>query len=96
MAEELRAEHRHDLHQVLAYAATSDADQITSVLVYPMLLPTWQRLVERNRTLTAATIAVGGRVLRLVLMGIPIQMPGPASVRELIASWDGLARWDAD
>ena len=95
LAEELQAEHRHDLHQVLAYAATSDADQITSVLVYPMLLPTWQRLVERNRTLTVATIAVGGRVLRLVLMGIPIQMPSPDSVRQLIASWDALTLWDA-
>ncbi len=95
LAEELQTEHRHDLHQVLAYAATADADQITSVLVYPMLLPTWQRLVERNRVLTVATIAVGGRALRLVLMGVPIQMPGPASVRELTASWEALALWDA-
>ncbi len=67
LAEELQAEHRHDLHQVLAYAATFGATQITTVLVYPMLLPTWQRLVERNRVLSAATIAVGGRVVRLVL-----------------------------
>ena len=65
------------------------------MLVYPMLLPTWQRLVERSRALTTATIAVGGRVLRLVLMGIPIQMPGPASMRELIASWEALTLWDA-
>ena len=50
-----------------AYAATFGATQITTVLVYPMLLPTWQRLVERNRVLSAATIAVGGRVVRLVL-----------------------------
>jgi hypothetical protein len=95
LAEELQAEHRHDLHQVLAYAATSDADRITSVLVYPMLLPTWQRLVERNRTLTAAMIAVGGRVLRLVLMGIPIQMPGPDAIRQLLRTWDALTLPDA-
>ena len=90
LAEELKAEHRHDLHQVLAYAATCDADQITSVLVYPMLLPAWQRLVERNRAVTTATIAVGGRTLRLVLTGIPLQIPSPDSVRQLITSWDAL------
>lgn len=95
LADELQAEHRHDLHQVLAYAAAADADRITSALVYPMLFPSWQRLVERNRSLTAATISTGGRVLRLVLLGIPIQMPSSASVRDLIASWDGLARWEA-
>ena len=91
LAEELQAEHRHDLHQVLAYAATADADEVTSVLVYPMFLPTWQRLVETNRTFTAATIAVGGRVLRLVLTGVPVQMPSANSVSEVVASWDALA-----
>ena len=95
LAEELQAEHRHDLHQVLAYAATFGATQITTVLVYPMLLPTWQRLVERNRVLSAATIAVGGRVVRLVLAGVPIQMSSPDSIRQLIASWNGLNLWDA-
>ena len=95
LAEELQAEHRHDLHQVLAYAATCDADQITSVLVYPMHLPTWQRLAERNRVVTMATIAVGGGALRLVLMGVPIQIPSPDSVRQLIDSWESLTLFEA-
>jgi 5-methylcytosine-specific restriction endonuclease McrBC regulatory subunit McrC len=34
LAEELQSEHRHDIHQILAYAAATDARQITTVLVY--------------------------------------------------------------
>ena len=33
LRDELRAEHRHDLHQVLAYASLYGADEITAVLV---------------------------------------------------------------
>ncbi|MBK6314265.1 MAG: hypothetical protein IPF53_08095 [Blastocatellia bacterium] len=35
-ADELKERHRADLHQVLAYAALYDADEITATLVYPL------------------------------------------------------------
>ncbi len=35
-AEETREQHRADLHQVLAYAALYDFEEVTTTLVYPL------------------------------------------------------------
>ena len=89
-AEELRADHRHDVHQVLAYASAIDAPNITAVLAYPLRLSTWQRLSDRERTVTLATVTGGGREVHLALLAVPLQVPATASVRQLVAAWEGL------
>lgn len=92
---ELQSEHRHDVHQALAYAATRNAAQITTVLAYPMRLATWQRLADRNRTVTTATIAAGSREVRVALAGVPIQTPETGSANALVQAWDVLKYADA-
>ena len=90
LGQELQSEHRHDVHQALAYAATRDASQITTVLAYPMQLTTWQRLAERNRTIATATISAGPREVRIALAGVPIQTMETVPVRALIQAWEAL------
>ncbi|NQU41931.1 hypothetical protein HQ520_01505 [bacterium] len=90
VSEQLRCEHRHDLHQVLAYAALYDAPNITSMLVYPMQQRTWQRLAVRNRTTTLASLRHGGRNLTLALSGIPLGIPAGFLPQVLIEPWNRL------
>ena len=95
LAEELQSEHRHDVHQALAYASTRDAPQITTLLAYPMRLPTWQRLAERGRTIITATIAAGSREVRIALAGVPIQTPHTGFSHALIQAWEVLKYQEA-
>ena len=95
LGEELQSEHRHDVHQALAYAATRDASQITTILAYPMRLATWQRLAERNRTVTTATIAAGSREVRVALVGVPIQTPETGFADKLVQAWEVLKYTEA-
>ncbi len=90
LGEELQLEHRHDVHQALAYAATRDAAHITTVLAYPMRLNTWLRLAEHNRTVNTATIAVGSREIRVALAGVPIQTPGTGFAGSFVHAWEAL------
>jgi hypothetical protein len=87
LADELQAEHRRDMHQALAYAAVCDADELTTVLTYPMRLETWERLREVNRNVAAATLAVGNKEIKVALIGIPIQTNRSDLVGELVNSW---------
>ena len=89
-SQELRDEHRHDLHQVLAYASLFEGAEITAVLVYPMFERTWSRLAEHRRTVTQASLAGGGRRVHLALAGIPVRLPETVSVSEVARSLDGL------
>jgi hypothetical protein len=91
LANELREGHRHDIHQALAYAATCEADSVTTVLVYPMQLSTWQRLVGDGRSITTATVSEGGRNLRIALAGIPLHLPSGEFTHQLVDSWNRLA-----
>jgi hypothetical protein len=74
LADETQSEHRHDIPQALAYAATSNARQITTVLVYLMRLPAWERLTARGRSLTVAEVSGGDRTVKVALAGVPIQL----------------------
>lgn len=91
LAEELRAEHRHDVHQVLAYAALFDAREVTSVLVYPMHARTWSRLAAYGTTLVTGVLTTGGRTVTLALAGIPMVMPTDHDVSSLTRDWESLA-----
>ncbi len=90
LADELRQEHRHDLHQVLAYASVFGGEQVTTVLAYPMRLHTWQALAERNLTFTSATVNTGTRQLTIALIGLPLQMPRPDLVGYALECWNAL------
>ena len=87
LSEELRAEHRADLHQALAYAALADAPQVDSVLVYPQLGQ------DDRSPATVATVTSGRRRVRLILAAVPFGYRGPEhqerslkSFRELLAA----------
>lgn len=69
--EEARAAHRADVHQVLAYAALYDAEEITSTLVYPLRRQTWETLAANGRDRVTAELTHGGRRVLLVLRGLP-------------------------
>lgn len=70
-AEETREAHRADLHQVLAYAALFDADEVVTTLVYPLRLETYRALSRQGRAVSSAELVHGGRLLRLELRGLP-------------------------
>lgn len=83
LQEELRTEHRHDIHQILAYAALFDAVNVVAVLAYPMHAGTWTRLSERGGAITHARIHAAGRSLTLALAGFPMQLAGPTGLSDL-------------
>lgn len=70
--EMIRQQHRHDLLQVLAYAATKPTRKITCFLAYPCQEKTWQSLKERNRLFHRASIPAGVRELNLILTAVPM------------------------
>jgi hypothetical protein len=76
LMDEVKAAHRADVHQVLAYAALYDADQITATLVYPLRHETWTILRQRGLDVSRADLGHGGRLVRLELRGLPFGRPG--------------------
>jgi hypothetical protein len=70
-SDEARESHRADLHQVLAYSALYDADEVTATLVYPLRRSTWEALEQRGRSTSRAELLHGGRRIRLELRGLP-------------------------
>ena len=73
-AEETRAAHRADLHQVLAYASLYEADEITASLVYPLRRETYEALAARGCDRSVAELVRGGRRVVLELRGRPFGM----------------------
>lgn len=72
--EEAREAHRADLHQVLAYAAIHEAEEITATLMYPLRRDAWNTLVEQQRDTTTSELVHGGRRVLLKLRGLPFGM----------------------
>jgi len=69
-SDEARDAHRADLHQVLAYAALYDAEEITATLVYPLRHSTWDALEKRGRSSSRAELRHGGRRISMELRGL--------------------------
>lgn len=90
LADELRQEHRHDVHQVLAYAALFEAPEVISVLVYPMHHATWQRLAAQRRTVARALLSAGGRPVMLAVLGLPMVLPNDIGIASLVGTLDEL------
>lgn len=75
--EATRESHRADLHQVLAYAALADADDVAATLVYPVRIDTWESMRARDRHISTADVALGARRVRLVLRALPFGSETP-------------------
>lgn len=69
---EVRAAHREDLLQVLAYSTLFATRRITACLVYPCWLTTWEELSERGRLHQHATVYAGERAVDLLLTAVPM------------------------
>jgi len=83
LEEQIRAGHRQDLHQILAYSALFDRPRITACLVYPCREETWESLQARNRLSHHASIQVGSRRIDLVLTTFPLS----STPKEIIAAF---------
>jgi 5-methylcytosine-specific restriction endonuclease McrBC regulatory subunit McrC len=90
LRDELHAEHRHDVHQVLAYAALYEANTISAALIYPMRLHQWERLAQVDQTIISASLTQAGRQLDLKLIGVPIQLSPTVTPDTVIHSWHAL------
>ena len=85
VSEEIRREHRADLHQALAYASLADVAQVDTLLLYPSIGS------EPRRLDTVATVTSGRRRVRLILASVPFGYRSPeheeadlAAFRELL------------
>ncbi len=70
LSEEVRAEHRADLHQALAYASLADVSQVDTLLLYP-------QIGRELDAVTTATVTSGRRRVRLVLASVPFGYSSP-------------------
>ncbi|NLV43156.1 MAG: hypothetical protein GXY07_01505 [Candidatus Hydrogenedentes bacterium] len=71
LSEEIRGEHRADLHQALAYASLADVKTVDTLLLYPQI-----RNMDRPLK-TVATVTSGRRCVRLILATVPFGYKSP-------------------
>lgn len=64
LSNDVREQHRADLHQALAYASLADVPRVDSILAYP------QTGGPAELQATVATVTSGRRCVRLILMAI--------------------------
>lgn len=88
LRDELHAEHRHDVHQVLAYSSLYQAATISAALIYPMRLSQWERLARHNQTIISAPLTQAGRQLDLRLIGVPIELSASVSPETIVRNWN--------
>jgi hypothetical protein len=70
--EVLREHHRADLLQVLAYSTVATSQTISSCLVYPCTLPTWEFLKREGRIVHRGSLRAGSRSIGLLLAAVPM------------------------
>ena len=86
LSEDIRAAHRADLHQALAYASLVDVPQVGTLLVYPGLA---QDPARRSPT-TVATVTAGRRRVRLMLAALPFGHHSPEHEERSLRSFHHL------
>jgi len=74
-ADELRAEHRDDLLQVLSYAHLSGDEHTVVCLAYPCTKSTWASMRAGDRAFYRGTLNAGTRRLELVFTAFPMGVP---------------------
>jgi hypothetical protein len=82
LSDDVRAAHRADLHQALAYASLADVERVDTVLAYPAL----------GDTLPAAeaTLPSGRKRVRVVLASLPFGFRGPDDRERALERWRAL------
>ena len=70
--EELRARHREDLLQILAYANLATKPRTIVCLAYPCLETTWESLKQRGLLFHRAAVGAGSRQVDLLLTAFPM------------------------
>lgn len=84
LSEEIRGEHRSDLHQALAYASLADVQQVDSLLLYPQIAG------DAPMPATVATVTSGRRRVRLVLASVPFGYRNPEQQDRCLRSYRDL------
>jgi hypothetical protein len=72
LGEEIRARHREDLMQVLAYSSLFGTRKVTACLAYPCRRAVWEALRNSRAVHRRATIHSGEREVKLVLTTVPM------------------------
>ena len=72
LEEELRAQHRNDLLQVLAYANLARTQRVIVCLVYPCSPQSWSSFRARGRLIHRAELSAGARAVHLWLTAVPM------------------------
>lgn len=83
LSHELQEEHRHDLHQILAYASLFNKPRIVSILAYPLTDDTYTRLSNRSRLLNRAHISIQNKTLELGIFGLPLTISHDYSIIDI-------------
>jgi hypothetical protein len=69
--ESIREQHRHDVHQMLAYVGLFDSPRRIGLLVYPCELDEWTDLVNRGLDMITANVQVGGATTTVARLSVP-------------------------
>ncbi len=67
-----REQHRHDLHQVLAYANLAQTKSVVACLVYPCSTVSWESMLRRKRLFQRGRLSTPEREVHLWLTALPI------------------------
>ena len=90
LSHELQEEHRHDLHQVLAYASLFNKPRIVSLLAYPLTDETFTKLTQRSRILNRAHITVENKILELGIFGVPLVVDHEYTINDIASELNPL------
>ena len=83
LSKELQEEHRHDIHQILAYASLFNKTRIVSILAYPLTDETYTNLSSRSRLLNRAVIPIENKTLEIGIIGLPLSINHENGVKEI-------------
>jgi hypothetical protein len=90
LSENMKIEHRHDLHQVMAYASLYDASRVVSLLVYPIFQGSWMKLADSGKEISRAYLPVESKQIEVGLIGIPLGLPIGVGLENLSKRWNEL------
>lgn len=90
LSKDLQEDHRHDLHQVLAYASLFNKPRIVSILAYPLTDNTYTNLSRRSKLLNRAIIPIENKSLELAIFGLPLTVDQMLGVKEISEQLDPL------
>ncbi len=90
LSENIQEEHRHDLHQVIAYSSLFNKKRIVSILAYPLYKKTYDRLSDRGEVLNRAIIPIENKTLEIGIFGLSLSINDTIRVRDLSDQLDPL------